>query len=286
MKKLAIIFSACLLAFGCTDYKSQVEKLTLEKQALAADAQSKDAAINAFVESFNEIEENLREVELKQNIIAKSTADGELKTGSKEKINASIRSINQLMDDNKAKIAQLTRQLKNSKVKIARFDKMIESLNEQIAIKNVELEQMNEQLATLNNTVATLNTTVDTLKLDAAAKSEVISTQTAALHKAYYTTGTIKELVGKQIISKDGGFLGLGKSKVLKQDFNSSSFTTIDITQTSRIEISSKDAIVVTNHPTDSYKIERTANEVKDIVITDPEKFWSTSKYLVVMVDK
>jgi predicted RNase H-like nuclease (RuvC/YqgF family) len=287
MRKLGIILSACVLAFGCTDYKSQVEKLTLEKEALAYETHFKDSAINSFVQSFNEIEENLREVELKQNVIVKSTADGELKKQSKERINASIAAINVLMEENRTKIAELSKQLKNSKVKVARFDKMVASLNEQLEQKNAELAQLNAELANLNTTVATLNTTVDTLKMDVAAKSTVIETQTTALNKAYYTTGTSKELETKQVISKEGGFLGLGKAKQLKQDFNPNVFTTIDKTQTSTIELVGKDAKLVTNHPTGSYKIERNEKEeVKDIVITDPEKFWSASKYLVVMVDK
>jgi hypothetical protein len=139
----------------------------------------------------------------------------------------------------------------------------------------------------MNAKVETLNLTVDTLTAQGNEKSRLIDTQTAALHKAYYTTGTSKELVGKQVISKEGGFLGLGKSKELKDDFNTSAFTPIDITKMEKIEISAKDAELITNHPSDSYKIERTdKKEVKDLLITDPEKFWSSSKYLVVVVDK
>ena len=73
----------------------------------------------------------------------------------------------------------------------------------------------------------------------------------------------------------------------MKQDFNPSAFTAIDMMQTNKIELDGKEASLITNHPSDSYKLERNANEeVKDIIITDPEKFWSTSKYLVVMVNK
>ncbi len=287
MKKIGIILSACVLVFGCTDYKSQVAKLTFEKQALAYETHYKDSTITSFIQSFNEIEENLREVELKQNLIAKSTEDRELKSQSKERINSSIQSINQLMEENRDKMAQLTKQLKNSRIKVARFDKMIANLNEQLALKNTELEQLNQQLLALNSTVASLNTTVDTLKMDVNAKTMVINTQTSAMHKAYYTTGTSKELEGKQVIIKEGGFLGLGKAKHLKQDFNAAAFTTIDMTQTGTIALNGKDAQLLTNHPSDSYKLERDEKEVvKDIVITDPEKFWSTSKYLVVMLDK
>jgi len=287
MKKIAIIISACFLVFGCTDYKSQVERLTKEKQDLTAETAFKDSTIHEFMEGFNEIEANLQTIEQKQNIIAKNTQNGEVKSTSKARISASIESIKNLMDENRKKIASLDRKLKNYKGKMAGFEKMIQSLNEQIATKDQELLELNEQLLTMNAKVETLNHSVEELTTQGSEKNQVIETQTAALHKAYYTTGTSKELVGKQVINKEGGFLGLGKSKSLKDDFDASAFTTIDITKTDKIEISAKDAELITNHPSGSYKIERTdKKEVKDLLITDPDKFWSSSKYLVVVVDK
>ncbi len=287
MKKIAVIISACFLIFGCTDYKSQVERLTKEKQDLTAEASFKDSTIHEFIEGFNEIESNLQEIQQKQNIISRNTQNTEIKTSSKARIKESIAAINTLMDENRTKIAELNKKLKSYRGRVAEFDKMVRNLNEQIAVKDQEMAQLNDQLIALNAKVATLNSTVDTLTMQGNEKAQVIETQTAALHKAYYTTGTSKELVGKQVISKEGGFLGLGKSKELKEDFNSSAFTPVDITKFDKIEITAKDAELVTNHPSGSYKIERTENKnVKDLLITDPEKFWSSSKYLVVVVDK
>ena len=286
MKKLGIILSVCLFAFGCKDYKSQVERLEEEKKAMAYQAAYKDSSIEAFMTTINEIEQNLQAIEAKQNIIKRNTKDGELKAGNKERINSSIAAINQLMDDNKAMIDKLNQQVRTSKVKIAQFDKMIGNLNEELAYKNTELEEMNQKLLALNTKVETLTVEVDTLRKEGEAKTQLIETQTASLNKAYYTLGTSKELQGKQVITKEGGFLGIGKEEVMKDDFNASAFTPVDITQTATIELDAKDATLVTTHPSDSYKLERQEDQVKEIVITDPEKFWSASKYLVVMVNK
>ena len=287
MKKIALIVSACFLVFGCTDYKSQVERLTQEKQALTAEATFKDSTIHEFVQGFNDIETNLQEIEQKQNIISRNTQNSEMKSSSKARITESIKAINALMDENREKIAELNKKLKTYRGRVADFSKMVHNLNDQLAAKDQELAQLNEQLMAMNAKVETLNHTVDTLTALETQKTQTIESQTAALHKAYYTTGTSKELVNKQVITKEGGFLGLGKSKELKDDFNSSAFTPIDITKTEKIELAAKDAELVTNHPSDSYKIERTdKKEVKDLLITDPDKFWSSSKYLVVVVDK
>jgi archaellum component FlaC len=287
MKKYWIILSVSILAFGCTDYKSQVERLTEEKKAMAYQSANKDSSLESFMTTINEIEQNLQAIQTKQNIIKRNTKDNELKASSRDRINASIAAINELMDENKAKIAQLSKQLKGSKYKIAQFDKMIGNLNEQLAAKNSELEEMNQKLASLNTEVQTLTVQVDTLRREGEQKAQVIETQTASLHKAYYTTGTSKELQGKQVISKEGGFLGLGKEEVLNNNVNTSAFTPVDITQVAKIEVDGKDAKIVTPHPSDSYTLQRDEKEdIKEIVITDPEKFWSASKYLVVMVDK
>jgi len=60
-------------------------------------------------------------------------------------------------------------------------------------------------------------------------------------------------------------------------------FTKIDYTQISTIPVNSKKVELVTTHPDGSYKIEKNNDLVSDILITDPEKFWSASKYLVVL---
>ena len=62
-------------------------------------------------------------------------------------------------------------------------------------------------------------------------------------------------------------------------------FKTVDITQTNTIPINSKEAKLVTSHPSDSYKLQVENDKVTNIVITDPDKFWKASKYLVILTN-
>ena len=137
----------------------------------------------------------------------------------------------------------------------------------------------------MNTKVEKLNTDVVTLTADNTSKQEVILEQTNRLNQAYYTTGTFKELQSKQVMKKEGGVLGIGATKKVNSDFNKDAFTAIDITKVQTIPVEAKDA-VLTNHPSESYTIEHKGNQVNDILITNPEKFWAASKYLVVVVDK
>ena len=114
-------------------------------------------------------------------------------------------------------------------------------------------------------------------------QATTIAEQANKIHTAYYTVGNYKKLRDKQVRAKKGGTRGMGKSATVVPTIKDDNFTRIDYTQVSTIPVNSKKAELVTTHPVGSYKIEKENDKISDIVITDPEKFWSASKYLVVM---
>ena len=71
---------------------------------------------------------------------------------------------------------------------------------------------------------------------------------------------------------------------MLQGDFDASYFTEIDIRRVSQINLNSKSADILTNHPASSYRLERDQNKIYTLYITNAQQFWSTSKYLVVQV--
>ncbi|MBP6532425.1 MAG: hypothetical protein KA285_04025 [Bacteroidia bacterium] len=286
MKK--IIFSLITLsAIGFTSCNQQKSAETdPEKDSLIALLNERNESINDFVLTFNEVESNLDSVARKQQIITiTSDKPGELKPNQKTRINNEIAAINELMDQNRKKLAELTRKLKNSSSKNAGLEKTIATLTSQIATKDAELVALNDKLNSMSVEIAELNTTNTILKEDITVKTQDIESKTTALHTAYYVVGKSKDLQESKIIDKKGGLLGIGKTTQLNSDFDNSKFTRIDYTQTGNISINSEIKIV-TNHPSDSYTLEtdeKNKDLVKNIVITNPEKFWSTSKYLVVV---
>ena len=287
MKKILLFISSVMVFTACHNYQADIDKLESQKKELVSSANYKDSTIAAFINEVNEIESNLASIEVKQNKVALATANGELKAKQIDRIKENITAINDLMKENKEKLLALNKKMKASGLKVSNLEKMVASLNEQIADKDKELAELNERVVTLNVTVAQLTDTVTNLSADNTTKQQTIEDQTTKLHTAYYTTGTAKELLEKQVLVKEGGFLGLGKSKVLKDNYNNSALNEIDITKTSTIPIDAKDAQVVTNHPTDSYTIQHAGkDQISSLVITDPDKFWKASKVLVVVVDK
>ncbi len=284
MKKIIYAVAIVLTITGCDNRQAEIDNSNRQRDSLASIINERDSSLNDFMTSFNEIESNLDSIARKQSTINVNIDNqGELNKTSKERINDNIAAINQMMNDNRNMIDQLNKKLKNSGMKIAHFEKMIQTLNEQIAQKDRELADLNDKLNGLNQEVAQLHTSVDTLTQVSASQAKTIDEQTNSLHTAYYVVGKSKELQTMKVIDKTGGLLGLGKSPRLSSNIDNEKFTRIDYTKLNSIPVDSKQAKFVTAHPLDSYTLTKEKDKVVSIEITNPEKFWSASKYLVVV---
>jgi len=287
MKKLIVLIFPIILGIcGCESHKAELAQAAKDKDSLMAVVSSKDAVVNDFLGSFNEIQDNLLAITQKENMVASDAAAGsEVNKPTKDKIKDQIAMINTLMDKNKKAIADLSRKLKNANGKTAHMEKMLADLNTQMEQKDKELADLNQKIADLNGTVATLNSNVTDLTGQNETKARTIEDQTKTIHTAYYTIGNSRKLRDEKIVEKEGGVLGIGKTPVLKPNFNKDAFTQVDVTQTSTIPVNAKEAKLVTSHPADSYKFQVENDKVVALVITDPDSFWKASKYLVVMTN-
>lgn len=282
---LGSFLALAALTTGCENYKDELAQMTTTRDSLLAVSSTKDKSIEEFIVSFDEIEGNLAEITEKQNAIAVEAVDKtEMNVNAKERIQSEIAAIKQLMEESKAQVAELNKKVKNSNFKLGKFEKMIASLNLQIASKDSHMVVLNDQLLALGTQVESLNGTVASLTTKDSVNSDVIQKQTTKMNTAYIAVGDYKKLRDQQVVTKEGGFLGLGKEEKLSSQLNSEAFRSVDVTQITSIPLdNTKDAKLVTVHPAGSYSIEKTNDKVSEIKITDSEKFWSTSKYLVVM---
>ena len=292
MKKIIflLLIPVMIMTMSCNKQKAENERLKAKNDSLMAIGFAKDTTVMSYVRAFNEIQSNLDSIKQKENIISQNTKGGtELQANAKDQVTSDINAIYQLLQKNRQVVAGLRAKLKKSDVRIVELEKMIESLNKQIESKDVEIADLKDQLGKLNikvegltSQVGNLNQTVDNLSADNQAKQQAINEKTAALNTAYYVVGTNKELLEKKIISKEGGFLGLGKNKTVKSDFDKTYFTKVDITNFKGIPIFKKKATLLTTHPAGSYRI--VGNKSADsLVIKNYAEFWSASKYLVII---
>jgi len=143
------------------------------------------------------------------------------------------------------------------------------------------LASKNIRIAELDDAVAGLTQHVTDLVAENKVKEATVATQDRALNTAWFVFGTSSELKDQKIVTKKF----LQKKKVLEdQDFNKDYFTQIDIRTDKEIKLYSKDAKLLTSHPEGSYELKKDDKGQLTLVITNPNKFWSVSRYLVIEV--
>jgi len=279
------IFGLLFIIFisGCN--QTEVTQLENENEELRQVNEQKDSTINDLVSSFNRIQDNLATIKERQAIIDVNASNDVEAEGRRESINRDIQLINKLMQENEEAINDLNRKLRNSNIKIAEFEKLLQRTNQQINEKNMEISALKDELAGLNFAIDQLNATVDTLLYENQEKEEIISTQDEKLNTAWFAFGTTKELLEAGVITKEGGFIGIGKVEKLVADFNNDYFTKIDIRNVKSVPLYVDKAEVITTHPSDSYELIKKDNKVESLSILKPEEFWKSSKYLVIVVN-
>jgi len=289
MKQINIIAVLCLLLLiSCqSDVKESPEykKILAERDSLAGLVSTDVAQINQFIADMNEIQENLNKIKEAENIININTSNTENAQSAKDRIKEDMQMIYDLMQKNKKQIQELKNKLKKSNSRITELEKMISFLEQQISSKDAEIQELKNKLEQMNIQINVLTQNIDSLNKENAIKQDIIAQKTEELNTAYYVIGTKKELKENNIITKEGGFVGIGKIEKLRDDFNKEYFTKIDITQINEIPINSKNAKILTTHPFNSYKLEKNNTTITKLIIVDKKQFWSVSKYLVILVE-
>ncbi|MCK5537617.1 MAG: hypothetical protein KAI79_12375 [Bacteroidales bacterium] len=291
MRKLLALLIIPLFLMSCGETKLEKE-LRLQNDSLQALVAEGGDELQQYLNAFGEIQENLNKIKQQENVITiNASGDVEQAQTKKEQINEDILTIYKLMLENKEKLASLQRKVSNSKYKNSELSKMIKRMTKEMETKDTEifelktkLEKMDLTVTGLNSEIAGLSADIDTFKNITENQTQVIEQQTTEINTAYYVIGTKKELKEQKILTKEGGFIGIGGVQKIQADFNEDYFKKIDISKTKSIQLFSKKAKLITSHP-NVYRFDGSENKVDSLVITDAKKFWSMSKYLVIMVD-
>ncbi len=289
MKKILLMLAAVLtLAVGC-DTKKEKEQAkdnntaTIDslRQALT---QSQNESSD-LIETLSQIQDGFDQINEAEGRVTVENRQGE--RANKQAIMENMAFIQRTLKLNRELISNLQQQLRTtsqsdartkSKLEemVANFTKQLEDKNKEIELVREELAKRDIQIAEQGEQIASLNTNVSSLSQQNEAKARTVAAQDKELHTAYYVFGTKKELREQRILQR---------GDVLKSnDFNKDYFTRIDLRVTKTIRLYSKSAKLMTNHPAGSYSLEKDAQGQYTLRITDPQTFWSVSKYLVITV--
>lgn len=290
MKKLLFVLSVIVFV-SCGQHKKEIARMQAKQDSVAALNVQKDNSILEFIGAMNEIQSNLDSIKTVEKLVSVQTASGtELKAEAKKRIIEDIAQINNLLQKNKELVSSLQGKLRASNLKIADLEKMIDNLTKQVGEKDAEIAVLKQDLEKLHVDVAGLNQQIVKITSENEAaikeKNQTIEAKTNELNTAFYAFGTKKELTEKNVIEKEGGVLGMGKTLKIKKDFNRDYFMKIDIREFKQLPLNTKKAKLVSYHPDGSYHFTLTDKKtVENLVIDKPEDFWKASKYLLIVVE-
>ena len=286
MKKL-LLLSVCIAMFSSCGEMKKNEALKAQNDSLNVALAERDAELEGVMEAFNEVQEGFRLINEAENRVDLQAGKVE-GVSAAQKIREDILFISEKLQSNRTRIAELEEQLKNSKYAssqlkktIANFKEELEAKSQQIETLQTELASKNIRIAELDDAVAGLTQNVADLVAENKVKDAMVATQDKALNAGWFVFGTSSELKDQKIISKKL----LQKTKVLEnEDFNKDYFTQIDIRTDKEIKLYSKEAKLLTAHPEGTYELVKDDKGQLTLNITNPNKFWSVSRYLVIEV--
>ena len=251
-----------------------------QRDSLTRVIEQKDNEIDDMMATMNDIQDGFRAInEAEERVTIAKNGEGATPA---ERIRENMEFIREQMQQNRELISKLRNQLRLSSVKADQLRRTLDNLTQQLEEKDsqlrllqAELEAKDLQIGELNQQVNTLSSNVSHLEAESTQKTQTINVQDKQLNTAWFVYGTKKELKEQRII-EDG--------KVLRSNFNRDYFTKIDIRIDKEIRLYSRSARILTAHPQSSYTLLQDANKQYILRITNPQQFWSTSKYLVVLV--
>ena len=296
MKKYLFVLVVAMGLLGSGDTKKEKEAASREEQLM----RERDSLMNELrmarnesgdlMEIVNQIEEGFKQINEAENIVVNNQREG----GNRQAIIDNMALIQNKLQLNRELIANLQQQLRTSnngnaelrqkmEETVARLNeqleektRQIENLRQELEKRDIRIAEQDREITNLNQNVGQLTETSKQQQRTIEQNNQQLARQDQDLHTAYFVFGTKKELKEQRIL-KNG--------EVLKaSDFNRNYVTKIDYRVTKTIKLYSKSATLMTSHPADSYSLDKDSNGQYVLRITNPDRFWSMSKYLVITV--
>lgn len=246
--------------------------------------EQRNADYNELNEYLGIISTGLDSIALQEGQILKSDESPAL---SREQIKKNLDAYKQTLENQRQRLAVMEQKLKTNQTYSAHLRSIIATMKQQLAQKDEEIANLRKLVDDKNTDITRLKENVQNLQqrneMQAGlivSQQETISSQDASMHTAYVKIGTKSEL--KELGLLTGGFLK--KTKVDFKKFDKSLFKAVDIRNTEKIDISAKKAKVMTPQPADSYRIDKVYKNLV-LSVTNPEKFWSVSDFVIIQID-
>ncbi len=281
MKKLTyLVLAVVAVCLSSCGGKTEAE-LNAKVDSLQTALNQRDSDYRQLDEFVNVVSECLDSIAQQETDLF--NPDKESPLPSHDAVKNQLSRLRETLQVQRQRIANLESQLKSAKGNTQKLQRIIISLKAQLAEKE-------DQIATLQDEVVNKGLTIEDLRgrlsrmyemnesqqKIISSQHKIIANQDSQLNEGYVIIGTKSEL-------KDAGVLK--KKKMDVNGLDKSMFKTIDIRVVTEIDIPSKKPEILSQMPEDSYTIEKVDKKSCTLRITNPERFWSVSKFLIVRTD-
>lgn len=275
------------LYFTMEEEKDQlVEKSTQLEEELHL----RDSAYNEIIDIMYGVETRIEKIKERESIITE-VSNGDFSKKDKDQMIADMGSIDSLIIETNETVSRLVSKLDNANINLNSFKNRVNQLSKELDERKISIQILREDLKTKDVQIAEMTADLNTLEYRVDVQESTIdmqinkiNLQEAELSKAYFAIGTEKALKEDGLVTKEGGFLWIGKTTELDENAAQEKFSEIDIRTTGRLIIDAEKVKLITEHPSESYEMVKEGNIVKYIDIKNPEEFWKISKYLVIAV--
>lgn len=270
---------ACNGGAGVDELKRQIDSL----ENLNARNQSDLDNMSSFV---SVLSEGLDTIAKQEGTLFYTNQGPEGTIVDREQLKKNLESFANTLAEQREKIRRMTDSLNAKGANMKKLETLITYLNKQIDEKDQmitrlqeELKQKNANIAQLSGKLSALSQNNSSLSQKVQEQEQQLSKQSAKINKGYVVMGSGKVLKESGIIT-GGGFMK--KSSVNYNDLPRELFTQVDTRTFGGMQIPAAKPKVLSAMPSSSYEIVKTGKDASEIHITDPEAFWSNTKYLII----
>jgi len=290
---LSILALAFLWTAGCTskedkkapaeggDCSMYIEHVDiLEKQLLEAElnADKLEDVIYHLTQNYIAIDEKIR-------LIQKYKDDG----SQAKLLDRTATEINRFFEESQLLLDSTETEIQKSTIPQSSMIPIIETVRSYLTHQERLFIEMYGSIGTIQKQVTKLKQTVAAKEKELRKKQKdtekILEEKDKQNRKIFYLVGSRSDLERAKAIKKTGGFLGVGSTVKLSDRLDEMFFQSGDFKFIKEIALgNTKKVNLITTHPKGTYLIVDTPGE-RFLKITNPEKFWSTSTFLVVQVD-
>lgn len=295
-----MLVAAIFAVSACEGSRANTMKQLAEMQAISAQKDSllkEVTSTSAFLANLSREVTSVRN--LKTGRPTKGTNAAEMEdtltpSQRRDQLLAQVQEVTQRVNQaenrlaaSRRRVAELTGTDAEKSKRLAEFDSTITSFKQLMDGQKTQIASLGEQVEALteentrlkaNNVQLVSQTTMLTSERDSLTTQE---------NTVYYVVAPQKTLVDQHVVERVGGFLGFGKTPVVARDPDKNQFVPIDRTQVLEIPLpdSTKEYRIITRQDVAALE---TAPDTKGrfkghLRIRDPQAFWATSKFLVVI---